>query len=94
MALLLEIKVVPQSGRLAMIRDKGGFLKCYLKSPPEDGKANHELVKFLAKSLGINFDQIKIVQGATSRKKVLKIDIQLSLEALLQKLGIETQTGI
>jgi uncharacterized protein len=93
MAIRIEIKATPQSGRQGFTRDKSGILKCFLKSPPEDGKANDELVMLLSKQLGIRQDQIKIIQGATSRKKVLKIDTELSEQAFLHKLGIEVQTS-
>jgi uncharacterized protein (TIGR00251 family) len=94
MAVILEIKVVPQAGKQSITRDKTGTIKCHLKSPPEDGKANAELIKFLAKSLKIAQESIKILQGATSRKKVLKIDTLQTLDAVLHTLGIEVQTTI
>jgi uncharacterized protein (TIGR00251 family) len=44
-----------------------------IKAPADKNKANFELVKFLAKELLINKDDIKIISGATSRIKLLKI---------------------
>ena len=75
-------------------RDKSGTLKCHLKNPPENGKANAELIKMLAKNLELNQAAVHILSGATARKKVIKIDTPLSLEALLRELGIETQTAL
>jgi len=94
MATLLQIKVVPQSGRQELIGDKSGIIKCFLKSPPEGGKANEELVKFISKCLGLPQQQVLIVQGATSRKKVLRIESSLTKEKLLQKLGLNVQLSI
>jgi hypothetical protein len=91
MALTLEIKVVPSSGRQQWRIGKSGILTCYLKSAPERGLANEELVRFLAKSLHVPRDQITILLGATSRKKVLKINEDLRIEDVLKKLGIEIQ---
>jgi uncharacterized protein (TIGR00251 family) len=91
MAIILELKIVPQSGRQAFVRDKSGAIKCFLKSPPVDGKANEELIKVLSKRLAITQESIKILQGVTSRKKILKIDTTLTLPAILQTLGVETQ---
>ena len=41
MALRLEIKVVPSSGKLCFAIDKQQRLKCYLKAQAEEGKANY-----------------------------------------------------
>jgi uncharacterized protein (TIGR00251 family) len=94
MATLLEIKVVPQSGRQHLARDKSGTIKCFLKSPPEDGKANEELVKFLSKKLNLPQNSIKILQGATSRNKVLKIEGPFDQSSVLLKLGLDLQLTI
>jgi len=94
MAILLEIKVVPRAGRQQVIRDKGGMVKCFLKSPPEDGKANKELIRFISSQLSLPQEAVSILQGLTSPKKVLKIETSRSKEAVLQAMGIETQVPL
>jgi uncharacterized protein len=94
MAVLVEIKVVPRSGRQQLLRDKGGTIKCFLKSPPEDGKANRELIRFISSLLNLPQNTISILQGLTSPKKVLKIETPLPKDALLHAMGIETQTSM
>jgi len=88
MSLLFVIKVVPLSGRQAFELDKNGKLKCYLKNAPENGKANLELIKFLAKSLNLTQNEIEIVAGGTSRNKKIKIVTSLNYYDLLQALGL------
>jgi uncharacterized protein (TIGR00251 family) len=44
-----------------------------IKSEPERGKANRELVKKLAKHFGVSEDRIRIVSGLTSRKKIVEV---------------------
>jgi len=45
MPFIFDIKIVPNSGRVAWVADKwGGQLKYYLKSPSEHGKENRELI--------------------------------------------------
>lgn len=92
MALIIELKVVPQSGRKDLILDKSGILKCFVTSAPEDGKANKEVIQLIAEKLKIKKNQIEIVSGLTSRKKKLAIDTLLSYEQLLQHLGLVHQT--
>ena len=93
MSVILECKVVPSSGKQEFVRDKAGILKCFLKSAPENGKANNELIKLMSSLLRVPTAQITIVQGHTSRKKVIKIDIDTTLNEVLMRCGIETQTS-
>lgn len=89
MALIVDIKVVPSSGRRKFFVDKSGILKCYLKSAPEGGKANQELVKFLARNLKLTQNDIKIILGATARRKRVKINMAISLDELITILKSE-----
>ncbi|MFH1461535.1 MAG: DUF167 domain-containing protein [bacterium] len=91
MSLFVDIKVIPSSGRQKFVFDKAGILKCYLKSVPEKGKANQELVKFLAKSLSLPMGFIEITSGLSSRKKRIKIELDLSYEDFLKKLELENK---
>ena len=45
-----------------------------VKSPPVDGKANVELIKFLADSFGCQRSAITLRLGETSRDKLIEID--------------------
>lgn len=92
MAVRLEIKVTPQSGKQQFVADKSGIIKCFLKSAPEGGKANIELIKLLSKMISVPQEQIMILQGATARKKLIKIETSLSNQAILHLLGLEVQT--
>lgn len=88
------IKVIPSSGRTATAINKNGTLKCYLKSPPEDGKANKELIQYLAKALKIPQTAVTIVSGATSRTKLIRITTDHTYEQLLDALEIPAQVSI
>lgn len=91
MAILLTIKVVPQSGRQEFTIDKSGRLKCYLKSAPEKNRANIELIKLIASQLGITNDQVTILTGHTARTKRIHIYTTKTESEILKKLGIEQQ---
>ena len=43
------------------------------EAPPEKGKANAELIKFLSKTFNIKRDKISIISGKTDRLKLIKI---------------------
>lgn len=48
-------------------------LKIKIHAPPVDGKANEELIRFLAKSLNIKKSEIRIISGETGRDKLIEI---------------------
>jgi uncharacterized protein len=85
--MILEIKVFPNSGKLEFKLD-GDRLKCYLTSTPEKGKANKELISFLAKKLGIRQFDIVILSGVTTRIKRVKIKTNLEFNEIVECLCI------
>lgn len=95
MALTLKIKVVPCAGKSAWQLDKNGNLKCFLKSAPEKGAANKELIKTLSKHLKIPQQDIEIISGLTDRNKTLKIHTALTEIEFLALVGIQdVQMGL
>ncbi len=91
MALVIEVKVVPSSGKSACVRDKRGGIKCFLKSAPEQGKANAELVKLVAKIAGITSHDVEIIVGAMQRKKTIRMQTLLSQADFLARLNGDIQ---
>ncbi len=89
MALILEIKVVPSSGKQGIIRDKNGQLKCFLIAAPEKGKANKELIDLLSKLLKIPKKELDIISGETARSKRIAIQGSFTRQELYKKLGVE-----
>jgi uncharacterized protein (TIGR00251 family) len=87
MPIFIEIKVIPNSGKQECKQDQNGTIKCYLKSTPEGGKANKELIKFLSKKLGIPQYNIAITSGATLRTKRIKLGTTMTLKEICEKLG-------
>ncbi len=94
MALVIEVKVIPSSGRQQWVVDKSGILKCYLKNPPERNLANEELIALLAKALRVAKVDVSILAGATGRKKIIKINKDITLSELLKILGVELQQSL
>jgi hypothetical protein len=45
-----------------------------VRAPPQDGQANREVVEVLAELLGVSTSSVSIIAGATSRRKVVRID--------------------
>jgi len=52
----------------------GDQITVSLKSKPERGKANRELIERLADYFGTGKDKIRIISGRTSNKKLVEVD--------------------
>lgn len=89
MPFIFEVKVFPGSGRKGWLIDKSGNLKCYLKNPAEQGKANDELIKSVAKALGITQNRVSIISGELSQKKRIRVEAEMTFNQFLQLLGID-----
>lgn len=68
--MIIKIKVKPNSGKQEIFNDNGNYT-AYLKSAPENNKANIELLKLLKKYFN---KPVKIKAGLTSRNKIIEID--------------------
>lgn len=70
----LSCYVQPKSSRNAVIGIHDGMLKIALTAPPVDGEANKMLIKFIASQLKVSKSTCSLVQGDTSRRKVVRIN--------------------
>ncbi len=66
----IKIKVKPNSAEQKVIKKENMYL-VYLKSRPENNRANTELLKLLKKYFN---RPVKIKSGLSSRKKVIEVE--------------------
>jgi len=70
----LRVKVLPKAGKTDFLDTMAdGTIKVAVSAPPENGKANQELIKFLATAMGVRKYQVKIISGAGEKLKLIKI---------------------
>lgn len=69
----LNLKITPGAPRDEVLGELGDAVRVKLRAPPVDGKANEALVRFLAERLGLHASAIRLVAGATGRRKVIEI---------------------
>ncbi len=69
----LTIRVQPGASRSEVVGPHGDALRVRIAGPAVDGKANAELVRFLATHLGLPTRSVEITRGHTSRTKVVRI---------------------
>jgi len=73
--MLLTVKVFPGAPKTAFKRFANGILYISVAAAPQKGKANGELVRFLAEKLKVSANDIKIVSGGAGRLKRVKLPI-------------------
>ncbi len=92
---IIKIKVIPKASCNEIVEWEGDVLKIRLKAVPEKGKANAELIKFLAAFFHLAKSNVRLVTGDASRQKKIRIcgielkEIQNLINAALTKRKLE-----
>jgi hypothetical protein len=71
----LRVRVHPRARRDALcgFLEDGAF-KLEVSAPPEAGRANRAVIAALAAALGLKKSQVSVVQGLSSRDKVVQVE--------------------
>ena len=72
--LILNLRVQPKACHNEIAGPKGDHLKLRIAASAVGGKANQELVRFLAKLFGVPQNRVTLLRGITSRVKQVRID--------------------
>jgi uncharacterized protein (TIGR00251 family) len=84
--LILHLRVQPKASKDALIGPYGeNEYKVSLTAPPVDGKANSQLIKFIAKGFGLPRADVSLVSGERSRSKCLRLKSPKQLPIILQE---------
>jgi uncharacterized protein (TIGR00251 family) len=76
---VIDVRVVPRSGRSEIAGTRDEALLVRLKAPPVEGAANAELVEVIAKALEVPKRAVVLLAGERSRQKRVKVSgIRLS----------------
>jgi hypothetical protein len=70
----LSVYIQPRASKTELAGMHDGSIKIRIASPPVDNAANLALIEFVADRLGLAKGRIRLVSGASSRRKVLEID--------------------
>lgn len=71
--IILRLHVQPGAKKSEMVGIHGDRLKVRLKAPPVDGKANAELIRFIAEFFNLKLKDVEIISGERSRQKDVRI---------------------
>jgi uncharacterized protein (TIGR00251 family) len=72
-AFVLALHVQPSAKRSEFAGTHGDAVKVKLAAPPVDGKANAELIRFIAAEFGVPRRNVQLVRGETSRAKTVRV---------------------
>jgi uncharacterized protein len=71
--MLIKLKVIPNASSNQIIEKTPTFMRVKIKAAPEKGKANKELIKFLAQELNVKKGNLKIKSGLKKHNKIVEV---------------------
>jgi uncharacterized protein (TIGR00251 family) len=77
---VFEVRVHPRAKRTAVLGAHDGKLKIALSASPVDGRANEDLIRFLAEVFGVSRSMVHLLTGAHSRTKRIAVVGQTSAQ--------------
>ena len=80
--LTLKIYLQPKASKNEIVGPYRDGIKVRVTAPPVEGKANEELLRFLAKEWRISLSHIEMIRGHHSREKTLRISSDENLDLL------------
>ncbi|MFO7178537.1 MAG: DUF167 domain-containing protein [Pseudomonadota bacterium] len=85
----LALRVKPRAGKSRVLGVRGDVVEVAVAGAPVDGAANEELVRTLSDFFDVGVRAVRIVSGATSRNKRVRVDgVRLAdAEARLARIG-------
>lgn len=98
--LLLSIKPNAKTSAVTSIPDLASSssddtpIGVRIAAPPRDGEANTEVVRFVAKTLGVRKSGVRIIKGEKGREKVVEVeDGDMEVEEVVRRLEKELEGG-
>jgi len=84
-----DVLAVPRASRERIGPVLGNRLKVQVTSPPADGEANAAIIACLARAFRVAKSAVKIIRGASSRRKTVRIDgiRKIAVDRLVEELG-------
>jgi uncharacterized protein (TIGR00251 family) len=81
----IAVKALPGASKTEFAGEKEQRLRVRIASAPEDGKANAELIAFIAKTLGCPKREVRLLRGTQSRVKTIAVPLayRVQLENIL-----------
>lgn len=85
-AVIVDVHVMPNAPQTRVQGLHDGALHVRLRAPPVDGKANQELVAWLARELKVPRASVELIRGDTARRKQLRVEQAAVADARWERL--------
>ncbi len=82
----IDLHVIPNARKSEIVGIHNDKLKIKIFSPPVDGSANKEIIKFFSKKLKTSKSKIDIISGEKSRDKRLLIN-DITIDKVRNSIG-------
>ncbi|MFZ6015522.1 MAG: DUF167 domain-containing protein [Patescibacteria group bacterium] len=76
----ISVRIIPNAKQTEVIGFEGKTLKVRVAAPAIEGKANKELLRFMAELCDCAPSEIEIIKGHASKQKILDIPNEPFLE--------------
>ena len=73
LTLTLRVHAQPGAKRTEIVGSHGNALKIRVAAPAVDGKANAELLRFIAEQFGVPLRSVALLHGDTGRQKLVRV---------------------
>jgi uncharacterized protein (TIGR00251 family) len=85
----IAVKALPGASKTEFAGVQEQRLRVRIAAAPEDGRANAELIAFIAKNLGCPKKEVRLLRGSQSRVKTIAVPLsyQVQLEKVLEEVG-------
>lgn len=79
----IRVAAQPGAARSQVVGEHDGCLKLRVAAPPVDGRANDEIALWLADRLDLPKRSVRLVAGASARRKLFEVAAVLEAGALV-----------
>ncbi|MGD9943118.1 MAG: DUF167 domain-containing protein [Burkholderiaceae bacterium] len=83
----IRLAVQPGAARSEVVGVHDDCLKLRIAAPPVDGRANDEVLRFVAERLGVPRKRIRLLAGAGARRKLVEAEVELDAAELAACFG-------
>jgi len=83
----LAVYIQPRASRTELAGRHDGAIKIRIAAPAVENAANRALIDFIAQQLGIAKSCVRLVSGASSRRKILEVH-GVAPELMASRLGL------
>ncbi len=72
--MIIRVRVIPNAKHSEVMGRVGSIVRVRVAAPAVDGRANEELLEFLAEYFGVNKRYVSILRGEKGKEKTVQIE--------------------